>query len=63
MAAMVGKPTARGTRIPVDLALAKLARNPNLDKLFVGYPRLTVEDVKACLAYAAEPLRSPSSGC
>ena len=49
---LVGKPTVRGTRIPVELVLAKLAANPNLDELFADYPRLTVEDVKACLDYA-----------
>ena len=49
---LVGKPTVRGTRIPVELVLAKLARNPDLKELFADYPRLTVEDVKACLQYA-----------
>jgi uncharacterized protein (DUF433 family) len=49
---LVGKPVVKGTRIPVELVLAKLARNPNIDELFADYPRLTMEDVKACLAYA-----------
>lgn len=49
---MVGKPVVKGTRIPVELVLAKLAQNPDLDELFADYPRLTVEDVKACLEYA-----------
>jgi uncharacterized protein (DUF433 family) len=49
---LTGKPTIRGTRIPVELVLAKLARNPDLDELFEDYPRLTTEDVKACLEYA-----------
>ncbi|CCF84199.1 DUF433 domain-containing protein [Nitrolancea hollandica] len=49
---MVGKPVVRGTRIPVEVVLAKLAQNPNVDELFADYPRLTLEDVKACLAYA-----------
>ena len=43
-----GKPVVKGTRIPVELVLAKLAHNPNLDELFADYPRLTIEDVKAC---------------
>ena len=51
-AIMVGKPTVRGTRIPVETVLAKLAENPDLDDLFAAYPRLTLDDVKACLAYA-----------
>ena len=51
---LVGKPVVQGTRIPVDLVLAKLAANPDLDDLFEDYPRLTIEDVKACLEYAAQ---------
>lgn len=49
---LVGKPVIKGTRIPVDLVLVYLARNPNFDDLFADYPRLTLDDVKACLAYA-----------
>jgi uncharacterized protein (DUF433 family) len=51
-AILVGKPTVRGTRISVELVLAHLAENPDLADLFAAYPRLTVEDVTACLAYA-----------
>lgn len=49
---LVGKPVVKGTRIPVDLVLAKLAANPSLEELFADYPRLTIEDVQACLEYA-----------
>jgi len=49
---MVGKPVVRGTRIPVERVLEQLAYNPDLHELFAAYPRLTVDDVKACLAYA-----------
>jgi len=49
---MVGKPVVKGTRIPVELVVAHLANNPDLNDLFAAYPELTVEDVKACLAYA-----------
>jgi uncharacterized protein (DUF433 family) len=51
-AIMVGKPVVKGTRIPVELVLAHLAENPDLADLFAAYPRLTLEDVKACLGYA-----------
>ena len=53
-AILAGKPVVKGTRIPVELVLAKLAGNPSLDDLFLDYPRLTLEDVKACLEYAQE---------
>ena len=49
---LVGKPVVKGTRIPVELILAKLAQNPDLGELFADYPRFTVDDVKACLEYA-----------
>jgi uncharacterized protein (DUF433 family) len=49
---MLGKPVVKGTRIPVERVVAHLAHNPDLDDLFAAYPELTVEDVKACLAYA-----------
>jgi len=49
---MAGKPTVRGTRIPVDLALKRLAQDLDPRALFESYPRLTPEDVKACIAYA-----------
>jgi uncharacterized protein (DUF433 family) len=52
-AILAGKPTVKGTRIPVELVLQYLANNPNLEDLFADYPRLTLEDVKACLAYAS----------
>jgi uncharacterized protein (DUF433 family) len=51
-AILAGKPVVRGTRIPVELVLAKLAASPDLDELFADYPRLTPEDVRACLEYA-----------
>jgi uncharacterized protein (DUF433 family) len=49
---MVGKPVVKGTRIPVERMIAHLANNPDLDDLFAAYPRLTIEDVQAALAYS-----------
>ncbi|MDQ2787610.1 MAG: DUF433 domain-containing protein [Chloroflexota bacterium] len=50
---LVGKPIVRGTRIPVEIVLAHLALDIDLESLFADYPRLTPDDVRACLAYAA----------
>ena len=50
-AIMVGKPVVKGTRIPVERVIQHLAENPDLDDLFQAFPHLTLEDVKACLAY------------
>ena len=52
-AILVGKPVVRGTRISVETVLDHLADNPNLDELFAAFPDLTVDDVRACLAYAS----------
>jgi uncharacterized protein (DUF433 family) len=49
---MAGKPVVKGTRIPVELVLKRLAADLDLTTLFAAYPRLTEADVKACLDYA-----------
>ncbi len=49
---LVGKPVVRGTRIPVSLVLKRLSQDLDLQTLFESYPRLTIDDVKACLEYA-----------
>ena len=54
---MVGKPVIKGTRMPVELVLAKLSVNPNLDDLLIDYPHLTIDQIKDCLAYAARLAR------
>ena len=53
-AILVGKPTIKGTRISVELILEHLATNPDLAALFVDYPQLTIDDVRAALAYARD---------
>ena len=53
-AILVGKPVIRGTRISVAVILEQLAQNPDTDELFAAYPDLTLDDVKAALAYAGD---------
>jgi uncharacterized protein (DUF433 family) len=53
---MLGKPVIRGTRIPVELILRKLAEGLTEADLLEGYPRLSESDIKAALAYAADAL-------
>lgn len=59
---MVGKPVVKGTRMPVELVLAKLSANPNPDDLLADYPHLTIEHIKDCLRYASHlvPKASPA---
>jgi uncharacterized protein (DUF433 family) len=53
---MLGKPVIRNTRIPVELILRKLAEGAGAADLLDAYPRLTEDDVRACLEYAADSL-------
>ena len=54
---LVGKPTVRGTRIPVELVLKRLSQDLDLTALLESYPRLTEADVKACLEFAESSVR------
>ncbi len=51
---MMGKPVIRGTRIPVELILRKLAEGATEGDLLDAYPRLTRDDIRAAVAYAAD---------
>jgi uncharacterized protein (DUF433 family) len=51
---MQGKPVIRGTRITVDLILRKLAEGASEAEVLDAYPHLTIEDIRAALAYAAD---------
>ena len=53
---MLGKPVIRGTRVPVELIIRKLAEGATEADLLDAYPRLTRDDVRAALAYAADSL-------
>lgn len=49
---MVGKPVIKGTRVPVQLVLKKLAQNINIKEILEDFPRLTADDIKAAILYA-----------
>jgi uncharacterized protein (DUF433 family) len=51
---MLGKPVIRGTRIPVELILRKLSEGASHAELLDAYPRLTAEDLRAAIRYAAD---------
>lgn len=55
-AVMLGKPVVRGTRIPVELILRKLAEGAKYEDLLDAYPRLTEVDIRACISYAADAI-------
>jgi len=49
-----GKPIVRDTRITVYDVLGWLAENMTAKEIINDFPELTGEDIKACLAYAAD---------
>ena len=49
-----GKPTIRGTRMTVTDVLEYLAAGMTEQEILSDFPDLTQEDVKACLAFAAD---------
>lgn len=53
---MLGKPVIRGTRIPVELIVRKMAEGADEKALLQAYPNLTQQDVHAALRYAADSL-------
>ena len=48
-----GKPCVRGTRIMVSMILDNLADEMSPDEIVPEYPPLTLDDVRAAIAYAA----------
>lgn len=55
---MLGKPVIAGTRITVELILEKMAAREPIAQILSEHPRLTEDDVRAAIAFAAEALRA-----
>jgi uncharacterized protein (DUF433 family) len=49
-----GKPTIRGTRIPVYLIVELVEAGYTAIEVVDDYPDLSIEDVEAAMAYAAD---------
>jgi uncharacterized protein (DUF433 family) len=49
-----GKPCVRGLRITVTDVLEYLAAGMTVGEILADFPDLTAEDVRACLAFAAD---------
>lgn len=56
-----GKPCVRGTRITVGDVLGWLAAGMSEEEILAEYPQLSQDDIRACLAYAAERERRSHS--
>lgn len=56
-----GKPVVRGTRISVGDVLSYLAGGMGEDDILADFPQLSRDDIRACLAFAAERERRLAS--
>jgi len=54
-----GKPCIRGLRITISDVLGYLASGMSEDQVLADFPDLTREDIRACLAFAADRERRP----
>lgn len=48
-----GEACLKGTRIPVHVVLSHLAAGETYEQILENFPRLKLEDIYACLEYAA----------
>jgi uncharacterized protein (DUF433 family) len=55
---LVGKPIVKGTRIAVEFVIDLLARGWTPERILKEYDHLKPEDIRACLAYASEVLKT-----
>ncbi len=55
-AVMLGKPVIKGTRITVELLMRKLSEGFTVEDILEMYPHLTITQVRAAFAYAADKI-------
>jgi uncharacterized protein (DUF433 family) len=51
---LVGKPIVQGTRLSVQHVVGLLAHGATVEEILQDHPRLTREDIQACLLFAAK---------
>ena len=54
---MVGKPIIRGTRVPVDAIIHRVADGATIEDILKDYPGVSRKDIKAALEYAENLVR------
>ncbi len=55
---LYGKPVIKGTRIPVDLVLEKLAYGETIKDLLNAYPNIDKDSINACLLFASDSIKN-----
>ena len=53
---MQGKPIIKGTRLPAELIVEKIAYGETTEDIISDYPFLVEDDIRAALLYAAKRL-------
>jgi uncharacterized protein (DUF433 family) len=56
-----GQPCIRGMRITVRDVLEYLAGGMSVEEVLADFPELTIEDIRACLAFAANQIPRPAA--
>ncbi len=57
-AILVGKPVIKGTRLSVEFIIDLLAQGWSESEILRNYPGLTAEDIRACLMYTSDILKT-----
>lgn len=55
-----GKPTVRNMRYPVEMLLDLLSTGMTIEEILEDYPDLEIEDIFACLQFAAKLIKVKS---
>ena len=59
---LAGKPVVRGTRQAVEFIIDLLAQGWSESDILANYPVLSTQDIRACLHYASDLVRSVELG-
>ena len=53
---MLGKPVIKGTRLPVEIIVEKIAYGESHENILAAYPFLSEKDIQAAILFAAKSL-------
>lgn len=55
---MMGKPVIKGTRMPAEIIVEKIAYGATIEEIIDQYPFLKKDDIHAALLYAARIMKT-----
>jgi uncharacterized protein (DUF433 family) len=58
---LAGKPVIKGTRIAVEFVVDLLGRGWTAEQILREYDHVTIDDIRACLAYASDAFPRPAA--